>query len=166
MPLPSIRTGADASPAAAESTTQDAAWRLLAWLAVVFVVVGLIDIIVAWTPLRIGTPEWEFGTVTGTLNNLPVPAMGLILLLASGAALERRGQVVAALGVAVLLLMVLLLMGILYGLTAPLAWKAGTEAVGRSAVGGSMLKSMAAFISYCSLCVISITFAATNLRRR
>jgi hypothetical protein len=166
MPLPSIRAGVDAPPAAAESTASENAWHLLAWLAVAFVVVGLIDILVAWTPLRIGTPEWEFGTVTGTLNNLPVPAMGLILLLASGAALERRGQVVAALGVAVLLLMVLLLMAVLYGLTAPLAWKAGTEAVGRSAVGGSMLKSMAAFIAYFSLCVISITFAVKNLRRR
>ena len=166
MTQPAIRVGADAPAAADQSTSQDAAWRLLGWLAVVFVVVGLIDILVAWTPLRIGTPEWEFGTITGTLNNLPVPAMGLVLLLASATALERRGQVVLALGVAVLLLLLLTLMAVLYGLTAPLAWKAGAAAVGRTAVGGSMLKSLAALIAYFILCVTCITFAVRSLRRR
>ena len=166
MPQPSLRVGTNAPAVADESTAQEAAWRLLSWLAIVFVVVGMIDILVAWTPLRIGTPEWEFGTITGTLNNLPVPAMGLILLLASGTALERKGQVVCALGVAALLLLLLTLMAVLYGLTAPLAWKAGSAAVGRAAVGGSVLKSVAALIAYFSLCVTCVTFGVRALRRR
>ena len=47
-------------------------------------VAGLGDFVIAWIPLRLGSPEWEFGTVASTLAGLPLATMGLAGLLGSG----------------------------------------------------------------------------------
>jgi hypothetical protein len=58
-------------------------WQLLGWLGFALATVGTVDLALTWIPLRIGTPEWEFATVSGTLNGMPVLAMGLGLMMGS-----------------------------------------------------------------------------------
>lgn len=100
------------------------AWRLLSWIGAVFVVLGIADIALGWYPAAFGNSEWEFGTISGSLNALTIPVMGLYLLAASAIA---RGDVVSGrvLGVVMAVLAVSLLVGgFIYVTVAPIALKA------------------------------------------
>lgn len=100
------------------------AWRLLGWIGISFTMLGLLDIGLGWYPTAFGNPEWEFGTISGSLNALAIPMLGLYLVLASAIARSdrRTARIVAAfMG---LLLLVLLGLGIVYVTVLPLAIKA------------------------------------------
>jgi hypothetical protein len=99
------------------------AWDLLGLLGFALFVVGGTDFLLAWFPARFGNPEWEFGTITAALNGMPVPLMGLSLLLLS--ALESESVVWARIFSVLLLVwgVVLVGMAVIYGLTIPLAAK-------------------------------------------
>lgn len=60
------------------------------WAGLAFVLVGGLDFALTWYPFDFGNREWEFGTVTASLNGLPVPTIGLALLLIGALLLERR----------------------------------------------------------------------------
>jgi hypothetical protein len=60
------------------------------WTGLTFLLVGGFDFALTWYPSDFGNREWEFGTVTASLNGLPVPTIGLVLLLAGAILLERR----------------------------------------------------------------------------
>lgn len=99
-------------------------WYLLGWAGWVFLLAGLVDIGLAWIPFNLGNPEWEFGTVTQSLQSLPVPFLGAALIIAAGVARNRLWW--ARIGVIVLALMALwvLVAGVLYALNIPLALRA------------------------------------------
>lgn len=71
------------------------AWRWLGWFSLVLALAGFGDWLLAWFPMRFGSPEWEFGTVVSTLSGLPLITMGFAGLLASAVARGIRWQVVA-----------------------------------------------------------------------
>ena len=96
-------------------------WFLLGWAGWVFLLAGLADILLAWIPLNLGNAQWEFGTITSSLQSLPLPFLGAALILAAGIA---RGRIWwARLGVIILILLALwvLFCGAVYGLNVPLA---------------------------------------------
>ena len=139
--------------ASAESgwTSQPAAaWRLLGILGAVFVLVGGIDTLLIWYPLSFGTPEWEFGSITASLDGLPVPTMGLVLLMASAL---HSGSVRLAKIVAVLMLIlavVILLAAVLYAINIPLALRAVQNAgpVATQGMKKSIIKAAVQVLSY------------------
>jgi hypothetical protein len=55
----------------------DFGWYLLGWIGLAFALVGGFDLALIWIPLGFGNPEWEFGTVSATLDGLPVTTLGL-----------------------------------------------------------------------------------------
>lgn len=67
----------------------DEGWKWIGWLGLLLTVVGLGDFALAWYPVRLGAPEWEFGTVASTFAGLPLVTMGFAGLLASGLARGR-----------------------------------------------------------------------------
>ena len=69
-----IVSQADAGP--------DLAWPVLTEIGLVLAVVGGADLILTWYPFAFQNPEWEFGTVTATLDGMPVLALGLAMVLA------------------------------------------------------------------------------------
>ena len=71
------------------------AWRWLGWFSLVLALAGLGNWLLAWFPMRFGSPDWEFGTVVSTLSGLPLVTMGFAGLLASAAARGIRWQVIA-----------------------------------------------------------------------
>ena len=86
--------GAKRDPGSSEQrSAPDAAWTVLAFAGAALALVGLLDLGLTWIPLRFGIPEWEFGTVTASLNALPVLSLGLAMLLAAGLARGRRRTV-------------------------------------------------------------------------
>lgn len=100
------------------------AWRLLGWIGISFTILGLLDIGLGWYPTAFGNPEWEFGTISGSLNALAIPMLGLYLVLASAIARsDRRTARIVAVAMGVLMLVILGL-GLVYVTVLPLAIKA------------------------------------------
>lgn len=69
-------------------------WRLVGGAGVAFAVLGFTDVLLLWYPLRIGRPDWEFATVSGSFDALPLATIGLLLVVArlhaGGSPLSRR----------------------------------------------------------------------------
>ena len=79
------------------------AWRMLGWIGLVFLVMGFVDIALGWYPLAFGNPEWEFGTISGSLNAFALPILGIYLIAASAVARgARKTAKVAALFMGIL----------------------------------------------------------------
>ena len=100
------------------------AWRALAWIGVAFALLGLIDVALGWYPAAFGNPEWEFGTISGTLNALAIPMLGLYLVLASAIARSDRRSARVVAVVMGLLLATILVLGVIYLTVLPIAIKA------------------------------------------
>jgi len=129
-------------------TERNPGWIALGGVGVLFVAVGLVDLVMAWTPPRFGNADWEFGTVTAMFNNLPVPAMGLGLALASASA-RRATRATRAVGVVAAVVAIWCLVGaLLYGLTLPLALGSITEPGPRQALVTSSVKTLVQILLY------------------
>ena len=126
----------------------NAAFTALGAVGFALLAIGLVDLGLAWLPPRFGSPEWEFGTISATLNNLPVPSMGLALLLAHAVAVERRSQL-AAVGIWSILVLLFLIVGaIFYALDVPLALRAVQDPVMSHALKAGIVKGVAALAIY------------------
>jgi hypothetical protein len=108
----------------------DAEWGILSVAGAGFLALGLMDLGLVWFPSGFGSPEWEFGSVTATLNGLPVPALGATMVLAASVA--RRKRLAVGIVAAFLVILALLVIGaaVLYATTVPIAFsKVTNEAV-------------------------------------
>jgi hypothetical protein len=97
------------------------AWTLLGWVGLALVLVGGTDIALTWYPPNIGSPEWEFATVTASLNGLPSLTLGFALLLGNTVAHGRRWGVLVVASVFVLLALYVLFAAFLYATNVPMA---------------------------------------------
>ena len=139
-------------------------WRLLGWLGFAFFVMSGLDMLLGWYPIRFGTPEWEFGTISATIAALSIPTLGLYLMLCSAISRERPG-VAKAVGI-VMTVMALLLVGlaILYLTTIPIALRAvATNDVASLNMKKSILKWLILFVGYEAVYVLG---ALKGIRRR
>lgn len=85
-------------------------WGVLASLGLAFAVVSLTDVALTFYPLEIGGAEWEFGTATAVMNNLPLAVVGVGFMAVAGIGrgwdgLVRLAQVLAAAMVVLVLVM-------------------------------------------------------------
>ena len=96
-------------------------WSLLGGMGTALFLVGMVDLILTWLPFSFGNPEWEFGTVSATLNGMPVPAVGLVLVLSYAYVMRSRWQLRALAVVSVLLAVGVLAAVALYVTDVPLA---------------------------------------------
>lgn len=117
-------TTGDAAPSRPVAPALLDAWRLVAWVALAFFLLGTLDIALGWYPAAFGNKEWEFGTISGTLNALAIPMLGLYLLLASAVARSDRRAARAVSIVMGLLLLAILGLGVIYLTDLPVALKA------------------------------------------
>jgi hypothetical protein len=141
----SARTGPDKL---AEIASESRAWDLLGTMGLAFVLIGLLDIGLAWFPAAFGSPEWEFGTIASTLNGLTVPALGLMLLLAGGMAQGRSWQMRAASVVFFALALALIGLAIVFITVVPVALSEVTNDLARSGILKAIAKSVALFVIY------------------
>jgi hypothetical protein len=127
----------------------DVGWYLLGAVGVGFAVVGSADLALVWYPPNFGNAEFEFGSVTSALNNLPIVVLGLTMWLGSGAA---RGQrwVVRLASLLLLLLTVAIAMGtVLYLTDVPLALRAEVEPLVLIGIKKSIAKTLVQAAVYC-----------------
>jgi hypothetical protein len=155
--------GFDARPARDEETS--AGWRAIGAIGLTLLAAGLVDLALAWSPMRFGSPEWEFGTISATLNNLPVPTMGLALLAAHGAAIDRKGQLLAVGLWAAAMAGMLVVAAAFYALDVPLALRAVQEPVARGSLKTGIVKGVASIVVYLGFHAWAAVFAFRRLRR-
>jgi hypothetical protein len=138
-------------------------WRVLGWLGFTFFVLSLIDITVGWYPVRFGSPEWEFGTISATMGGLSIPTLGLYLMLASAISRERAG---IAKTVAIMMILMALFIGVLaivYLTNVPIALKAvATNDAAHLGMKKAILRWLILFVGYESVYVFG---ALKGLRR-
>ena len=98
-------------------------WYLLGWTALAFLVVGGVDFALTWYPPDFGNREWEFGTVTASLNGLPILLLGISILLAASLRTGRRWWAALALIASLVMLLWVTLGAVLWATNVPLALK-------------------------------------------
>ena len=96
-------------------------WSVLGWTALAFLVVGGFDFALTWYPPDFGNREWEFGTVTASLNGIPILLLGIALLLAASIPLRRRWWTLLAALSALVMLVWIAVSAVLWATNVPLA---------------------------------------------
>jgi len=91
-PLAQVVVPAGSAERAVAKEAPVGSWQLLATAGWAFLVVGGMDVGLVWYPAAFGNAGWEFGSITTSLNGLPLPLMGLALVLASATARAKLGQ--------------------------------------------------------------------------
>ena len=141
--VPDARQG----PSALRSVQAPAAgWAILTWIGAAFVIIGVVDLGLAWYPTQFGVVDWEFGILAVTLDNLPLPALGLTLLVVAALSNGRAWQVGLATVVLALLVALLAAGFVIYLTTVPLALKA--EVPVRFSVHKAIAKTTVQFLAY------------------
>lgn len=165
LPQQSGRSATAERPSAVYSASaQLIAWRILGWLGLAYFIMSFMDIALGWYPVRFGVPEWEFGTIAGTVAGLAIPTISLYLILASAIARESTKVAKAVAIVMILLAVALPILGILFLTNVPIALKAtATNDVVHFGMKKALLKSLILFTGYEVLFVIG---AVKGLRRR
>lgn len=135
------------------------AWSALGVVAVVFLIIGLVDLLLAWTPPRLGDADWEFATASAMFNNLPVPVIGLGLTLLSATARNATTGVRTVALLASVLALWTLVAAVLFGLTLPLALNSVREAIPRQALMQSVAKTTVQIVAYEALLLYLAIFS-------
>lgn len=129
MAEPRILVGEKPSGGSPRETSPDfeGAWRILGVTSWVLIVVGGVDLGLTLYPLRLGSPEWEFGTASRLLDNLPLLTVGVMLQLASAAATGARVRLQVLSWLMPFAVVLVLVAAVLFGLALPLALREVTE---------------------------------------
>jgi hypothetical protein len=137
-----------AAEAQAAASHGGVGWQFLRLIGVAFAVVGGMDLLVAWVPQSFGQPEWEFGTISQTLDGMPVFALGLALVLTAAVVEDNRRLARVLAGVFVGLGVVILLMAVLYLTVVPLALKSVPDPVIRQGLMKAIVKAGTQSVAY------------------
>jgi hypothetical protein len=86
------------------SENRSDAWFVLGWIGIAFLTVGGADFVLSWFPVRFGSAEWGFGTVTQAFNGLPIVLLGIGLSIVAGEQVGRRWWELVGFGAACTLL--------------------------------------------------------------
>lgn len=154
--------GASAAAVAASATTGNAPrikYRLrngrattanmMVAVGAALVFVALVDVAIVWTPLRLGTPGWEFATISRTFTNVPMTAIGWVLI-AFGVVRHPDRHVFWTRGVGAAfaaMALILLGMGAVYALSVPAVVREATPGV-TDALKRALLKTGTEIVVY------------------
>jgi hypothetical protein len=140
------------------------AWRVLGWLGAAFFAMSVIDLLLGWYPVRFGSPEWEFGTISQTVATMSMPTLSLYLVLSSAIARERA-TIAKGVGIAMIVMAVFLLgLAFFYLTTLPLALRAvRTNDMASLNMKKAVLKWLILFVGYEVLLIVG---GLKGIRRR
>lgn len=128
----------------------ESAWSVVGFIGVAFTVVGGWDVVLAWVPARFGSPEWEFGTVTQTLDSLPLLTMGLVLSAAASLAAGTRWAARPVAVVLIVLAAILLVAGLMYATNVPLALRSLSDPTLKVGLKKAIEKTGVQALVYCT----------------
>src|SRR5574341_375596 len=130
------------------SPAPDFGWLLLGWIGLVFCGVGGLDLLLTWYPMQFGNAEWEFGTVSATLDGLPLFTMGLALLIGSSVARGQRWLVQTLAIVLVVMAVLVLAAAVLYVTNVPIALRAVSQPVIQTGLKKAIVKAAGQSVLY------------------
>jgi hypothetical protein len=110
--------------------------------------IGGADIALAWYPFNLGNSEWEFGTVTATLDGLPLLALGLALVLGAAVARGRRAATKTVAVGLVLLAVLIALAAILYATNVPIALQSVSDPLVKTGLKKAIVKTALQAVVY------------------
>jgi hypothetical protein len=123
------------------------AWRIILIVGIAAAIVGITDVGLLFFPARWASLEWEFGTISATIEGLPLCTLGLGLIaaamVAQGYALGRRllGPLLLVVGLFVVALLVI------FALDVPVALRSSEPAL-RAVLRKQILKTALMGVSY------------------
>jgi hypothetical protein len=132
----------------------------------VLLLVSLLDLGMLWWPVRLGDMNWEFGTVSATVDALPLPTLALFGLLVIAILRGQSGwgiPLAVVLGATVLLLAAMLAV---HALNLPLLARAVEEPGSREAVQRAALKTIGSLLAYLALYIAGARYSLKLMRRR
>ncbi len=132
------------------------AWTLLATAGWGFLLIGAMDVGLVWYPEAFGNGGWEFGSVTAALNGLPLPVMGLVLVLAGAVARGQRTTARVVQLLSGLLLALVAIMAVLYVLRVSEALAAVSDPLGLSGLRKAILRSASQMVVYSAVLVLIV----------
>lgn len=139
--------GANKERGSSWSPRPELGWTLLRILGFTFIVAGGVDLALLWYPSRMGTPEFEFATISSFVAGLPVVTMGLVALAISAAGTGQRGWQLAVAVVAILMVAALVVLAAIFATTIPLALRvAGLEV--KTGIKKSIVRAAIQFAGY------------------
>jgi hypothetical protein len=98
-----------------------ASFSVLAWIGIGFLVMGGVDLLLAWYPPAFGSQEWQFATATQSFSRLPVPILGIGVLLVASAQMGRSWWAFLGVGASAVFLLFAVLGVVLFGINVPTA---------------------------------------------
>ncbi len=140
------------------------AWTLLAVAGWGFLLIGLMDIGFVWYPTAFGNGGWEFGSVTAALNGLPLPVLGLALILAGAVARGADTMARVVQGVSALLVIGIVVMAVVYVRRAPEALAATSDALSAAGLRKAIVRTVAQIVIYGGFLGLVIRRAGTWVR--
>lgn len=141
------------SPGSAEGRTDDrraagSEWVVLAGMGAVFALVALVDIGLAFYPLNVGSAEWEFGTATAVMENLPVGTVGIGLVGVAGLGRRADWLIKLAVLVGIGLVIVILASAVMFGRNVAEAIRTVTDPVLRQGLTESITRTSVQLVAY------------------
>jgi len=143
-----VRGGGSKERRPPRPSTPEFGWALLGLAGGALLLAGLLDLGLAIFPAHFGDAQWEFGTIGSVLNGLPVPVLGLTLLLGASVA---RGWVAGArfwAVVAVILAVLILATAAIWALNIPLSLSFAKDEASRLALTKSISKTTGQAVIY------------------
>jgi len=99
--------------------SETSAWRLLTVLGLALAAVGLVDVAMLFFPARPSAVDWEFGTISGVFEGLPLVTIGVGLMAAGAIARAGRGWLMTMAVVQLILALVLMVLLVVFVLDIP-----------------------------------------------
>lgn len=148
------------------SGDQALGWAMVGWAAFAFAVVGGADVVLAWYPPAVGNPEWEFGTVSQTLDALPLLSLGVVLLVGSGVVRGQRWLVRTGAVILSLMALAVVAADVLYAMSVPIALNSVPENVIRTGLKKAIVKATIQGVTYPVIYTIVAVLAFRHAKRK
>jgi hypothetical protein len=126
--------------------------------------IGIADVGLLWASPQFGSAEWEFGTISGTLEALTLPTVGFALLAAGLLARRTRAAAYMVAGLCLLITLFAIACAGLFVLSVPVAWK-GTPPALKPAIKITLVKNTLLAMTYIPLFAFLTWTAFRNARR-
>jgi hypothetical protein len=125
-------------------------WLILFVLGAALAVVAWTDLVLLWFPLRFGSPEWEFGTISAHFDGMPLATIGLLALTIG--AMGRGWRLTTRVLAIVLLVLAVAFVAVfaIFLLDVPLALR-GVAAELRPAIVKAVVKASVYALTYVAL---------------
>jgi len=139
-------------------------WTPLAGMAAVFALVSLFDIGLTFYPMNFGSAEWEFGTATAVLNNLPLAVVGIGLLAVAGLGRRTDSLVQVGMALAGILVVVLLVVAVMFARNIPEALRSVEDPVVKQGLDEAILRSGVQLAGYLAALIWTVFALRKTLR--